>query len=452
MNPALVDQVVQAVLYEGYILYPYRATTRKNRQRFTFGRVYPEVYSLAQNGAEPSRMQTECLVEGAQPRVEITVRFLHPMAREIGIVDLPLEKLPDPEPPDFFHEVPELEVDGRLYQSWQEVVERKVEAPEGKLLSELARGPEIKVPFAFPASRTIEPIVDRNQKIAGVIVRRQAAIEGLIEIGAEPVGESVFRLTARILNQSPVPALELEDADAVVMRTFASTHTILHVTGGAFLSTIDPPENLSAATAACQNQGTWPVLVGDEKKQERDTMVSSPIILYDYPKIAPESPGDLFDGGEIDEILTLRIQTMTDAEKREMRGIDEQARRILERTEALDEKQLMKMHGLMRDTVAAETESFFNPASKPTSFSLGGVSLKAGDRVRVRPKNRADIFDMAVAGKIAVIETIEQDAEDKIHLALVMEDDPGKDLGFLRQPGHRFFYGLDEVEPLTEDA
>jgi hypothetical protein len=59
---------------------------------------------------------------------------------------------------------------------------------------------------------------------------------------------------------------------------------------------------------------------------------------------------------------------------------------------------------------------------------------------------------MAIAGKIAVIETIEQDAEDKIHLALVMEDDPGKDLGFLRQPGHRFFYGLDEVEPVTEDT
>ena len=176
-------------------------------------------------------------------------------------------------------------------------------------------------------------------------------------------------------------------------------------------------------------------------------MVSSPIILYDYPKIAPESPGDLFDSAEIDEILTLRIMTMTDEEKREMRGVDEQARRILERTEALPSGDLLRMHGVMRETNPAD-ESFFNPATRLQTVSIKGVSLHEGDRVRVRPKSRADIMDMAVAGRIAVIESIEEDAEHKAHLALVLEDDPGKDLGMLRQPGHRFFYGTDEVEPL----
>ena len=77
------------------------------------------------------------------------------------------------------------------------------------------------------------------------------------------------------------------------------------------------------------------MLVGEEEKNDRDAIISSPIILYDYPKIAPESPGDLFDAAEIDEILTLRIMAMTDQEKREMRHVDEQARRILERTETL---------------------------------------------------------------------------------------------------------------------
>lgn len=176
-------------------------------------------------------------------------------------------------------------------------------------------------------------------------------------------------------------------------------------------------------------------------------MISSPIILYDYPKIAPESPGDLFDSAEIDEILTLRIMTMTEAEKREMRSVDAQARRILERTEALPGGDLLKMHGVMRGQTPVG-EAFFNPATKMETVSIQGILHKKGDLVRVRPKRRADALDMALAGRVAMIESIEQDAEDRTHLALVLEDDPGRDLGLARQTAHRFFYGTDEVEPL----
>ncbi|HST20797.1 MAG TPA: hypothetical protein VLR90_06760, partial [Blastocatellia bacterium] len=125
-----------------------------------------------------------------------------------------------------------------------------------------------------------------------------------------------------------------------------STHTILSVREGEFVSSLDPPDEFRDAVAHCNNIGTWPVLVGDEG--ERGVMLSSPIILYDYPQIAPESSGDLFDGTEIDEILTLRIMTLTDEEKREMRSVDERARKILERTETLPAEQLMKMHGAVR--------------------------------------------------------------------------------------------------------
>ena len=108
---------------------------------------------------------------------------------------------------------------------------------------------------------------------------------------------------------------------------------------------------MSEAVAGCENIKTYPVLAGNEG--EKDCVLSSPIILYDYPQIAEESQGDLFDGAEIDEILTLRIMTLTDEEKREMRGIDEHARRILERTENMPEEQLMKMHGAMKGTAKA---------------------------------------------------------------------------------------------------
>ena len=446
MNQTLIDKVVHAVLYEGYILYPYRASTKKNRQRFTFGRVYPEAYSTAEKGVEPCSMQTQCLVEGpSSATLEVTVRFLHTMERDIGELAAPMRELPSPDNPDFFHVVPELEIEGRLYPTWQEVVERTVHVP-ALSLSEL-RAQTRTIPFSFPATRRIEPILDHQKHIAGVIVRRQETVEGLVELTAEPVGASASKITVRIVNRTPIPPAILTYPNEIVMRTFASTHTILHVEGGEFISLIDPPTAYTEAAAACRNIGTWPILVGEEEKKERDAMVSSPIILYDYPKIAPESPGDLFDSAEIDEILTLRIMAMTDEEKREMRVVDEHARRILERTETLSAGHLLKMHGVMHETGAVD-EAFFNPASRLETVTINGIEVREGDLVRVRPKTRADAMDMALAGKIAMIESIEQDAENKTHLALVLEDDPGRDLGLLRQPGHRFFYGADEVEPL----
>jgi hydrogenase maturation protease len=239
----------------------------------------------------------------------------------------------------------------------------------------------------------------------------------------------------------------LADPDAVLMRTFASAHAVLHVREGEFVSLLEPPDDLAEAAAACRNTGVWPVLVGGEARRERDTMLASPIILYDYPKIAPESAGDLFDGAEIDEILTLRIMTMTDAEKAEMRQVDDYARRILERTEAMPPEQLMKMHGTVRELRPLEPD-FFNPASKLEGATVAGVYLKAGDHVRIRPKRRADAMDLVLAGKDAVIEAVEQDVDGGIHFALVLADDPGRDMGFARMVGHRFFYGSDEVEPL----
>jgi hypothetical protein len=145
-------------------------------------------------------------------------------------------------------------------------------------------------------------------------------------------------------------------------------------------------------------------------------MLSSPIILYDYPRIAPESPGDLFDGTEIDEILTLRVMAMTDAEKSEMRQVNDFARRILERTESLGRDHMMKMHGTIRDLRPFEED--FSSNTRLESVSVGGVSLKAGDRVRIHSKGRADIMDLALAGKTAVIEAIEQDSEARVHHAL----------------------------------
>ncbi|HYP26798.1 MAG TPA: hypothetical protein VE262_08775 [Blastocatellia bacterium] len=85
----------------------------------------------------------------------------------------------------------------------------------------------------------------------------------------------------------------------------------------------------------------------------------------------------------------------------------------------------------------------------PEAVTVGGVELRRGDRVRLRPRSGGDIFDLALAGRVALIESIEQDYENRVHFAVVVEDDPGRDMGELRLPGHRFFFHPEEVEPLA---
>jgi hypothetical protein len=194
-----------------------------------------------------------------------------------------------------------------------------------------------------PAGRHEEELTDAG-RLAGMLVRSHSELEGTITVAAERLGAELFRLSVEIANTTPCPAGDREQA---LERTLCSTHTILRAHGARFVSLTDPPAELSAAAAACRNEGTWPVLLGEPGDDE--LLLSSPIILEDHPRVAPESPGDLFDGGEIDELLTLNVLSLTDAEKAEMRDSDPRTRAILERTEALSEEELMRLHGAIRD-------------------------------------------------------------------------------------------------------
>jgi hydrogenase maturation protease len=353
MNLTLVEKIANAVLYEGYILYPYRPSAVKNQQRWNFGALCPQSYSEAQGGTEAWTMQTECLVQGTDnTTLDVKVRFLHLLTREVGIHDGASrmaesddDEIKSSSSDSDFQVVASLEVNGKLFQTWQEAVERDVQLPGINLSETVAQAQRLA--FDFPSSREIELLRDEgSDQLIGIVVRRQQAIEGAIEVAIERVGEAAFKLTIRILNETLFEDAGRKSRDEALVRSFVSTHTILSVREGEFVSLLDPPESYSQAAALCHNAGTYPVLVGEEG--ERDCMLSSPIILYDYPQIAPESAGELFDGTEIDEILTLRIMTLTDEEKREMRGADERARQILERTETLPAELLMKMHGAMK--------------------------------------------------------------------------------------------------------
>jgi hydrogenase maturation protease len=448
LNP-LIDKIADAVMYEGYILYPYRASSPKNQERFTFGRVYPRAYSLAQKGAEPFAMQTECLLRGngEVPGVNIRLRFLHPMARTIGLLSSPAFELPSNVSLDCFSLVPELRTEDKLFQSWHEAVEREATFSHERIDS-LAINP-VSLPLHFADSLTFEPIRDRNNRVIGALIRQKQRLAGEMKISAQRIDYEVFKISVGVENHTPLGEAALDLRDELILRTFASTHMILESEKGEFLSLTDPPTGYARAAESCSNIGAWPVLVGERERGTANAVLSSPIILYDYPEIAAESTGEFFDGTEIDEMLALRVRTMTDEEKWEMSQIDERAREILRRSEALPEEAYWSMHGKIREMNFSD-EDIFNPGSRINQISVKGVDLMVGDRVRIKPKERADLMDIALAGKIAVIESIELDAENRIHLALVLDEDPGKDFGMLRQPGHRFFYAVHEVEPISD--
>ena len=289
MKMDAVEKIANAVLYEGYMLYPYRASTVKNQQRFNFGVLYPREHCERQQGADSCEMRTECLVLANAPsslQVEVKVRFLQLIARE----------------------------------NRQEGIERDVCTPACDLESIAAR--PHRQSFAF------EPLT------------------GDLELAASRVDDALYKMTLTVRNGAEFKGPHSGDRDETLLHSLVSVHSILRVSSGTFLSSIDPPESFSDAAAQCRNLGTFPVLAGEEGQQ--DLILSSPIILYDYPQIAPESPGDLFDGTEIDEILALRILTMTDEEKLEVRHGDERARRILERTEMLPAEHFQKLHGALR--------------------------------------------------------------------------------------------------------
>lgn len=449
-NLERVEAVVKAVLYEGYMLYPYRPSSVKNRQRWTFGGIYPRDCA-AHDGSLRSTMQTESLLSGnVDTLIDIRVRFLHLLKREVGRLEQPLAEMPaDAEPA--FTLVQYLGVGDKRLHAWEEAVERTVTA-EALTLDEL-RGARVLVPFRFAGQRELEPVRAPDGTIPGVLIRSAAPVEGALMISAKKMAPSVFKLTVVIENTTPVERPGALGPDDAQQRAFASTHTILATTGGEFISAIDPPDVLAEIARQCENQGTWPVMAGEEGA--KDIVLSSPIILYDYPQIAPESPGDLFDATEIDEILTLRILAMTDDEKRDMAAVDERARALLERTEALTAADMARLHGTLRDPHigAAGNDPWRALDAKPqlAFLRVDGTDLKIGDRVRLSPKARADIMDIVLKDEVAVIEAIERDFEDRVHVAVVLENDPGLEFGLDRMPGHRFFFAPDEIVALAEE-
>jgi hypothetical protein len=472
LDPAFVEQarqVADAILYEGYLLYPYRGSAQKNQERFQFGVLMPPAYRSVDE-CEPSASQTECVLECADDaEVQVLVRFLQLQRRTV--------QAPAPSA-EGFSEVSSLEVNGSEVTPWDEAAEREARAavPFAALLEA-----EIEVPFEVAAGEGAEDITDEGGRVAGRLVRRRAALSGVIKLAAErlPGPYRALRLRVRVENRTEPDGPLLRRADGLRFALVAA-HSLIGVPGGRFLSMTAPPEWAAAMVAECVNTATWPVLAGPEDC--RELVLSSPVILYDHPEIAAESAGELFDSTEIDEILTLRTLTLTDAEKREARSTDPKAAALLDRLDHLPPEMLERMHGAIRylkPARPAEAAGFpqssgfpqiggFPPAGDPVTpgqapwwdpgadssvspetdhVLIAGVRVARGSRVRMRPgARRADAQDLFLTGRTALVEAVLFDVDGHVHLALVPEDDPAAEMQ--RNHGRFLYFAPDEVEPL----
>jgi hypothetical protein len=427
VNPAHLDQaraVADAILYEGYLLYPYRKSAQKNQSRFQFGVLMPPAYG-AVDPCEPSASQAECLLEcGDDTRIWILARFLHLRRRD----------------------------------TWDEAIDRehRVEVAVGRLLRADAEF-AVQVPGGRQGGHVWEPL------------------DAVIRVHAErlPGPYGVLRLQVRVENRTAPPTPLQVRRDALPY-ALISAHMIIGAEAGTFLSLADPPEWAARFAAECANTGTWPVLAGPPECG--NLMLASPIIVGDHPQIAPESAGNLFDATEIDEILTLRTLAMTDAEKAEARATDPRAADLLDRLDGLPPEMLEKMHGAIRylddkppdlggthpglgDAHPAQPPPapWWDPGSdrsvspETDHVLVRGVRVARGSKVIMRPgSRRADAQDLFLAGREALVQAVLFDVDGQVHVAVSPAGDP---LAELQSSHGRFLYfAPDEIEPKEEEA
>ena len=412
--------VADAVLYEGYLLYPYRATSGKNQSRWQFGVLGPQGAADAGIG-EDDTLSAQVLVRSSGvASVSGVVRFLQLQHRDAA---------------------------GTSWLTWDEAVEREI-VIDRLALTSLPRTIDISV----PAGTDIETLED------GRLVRTRRALHGLLDITADRDGDPL-RLSLEVRNTAPAAA----DKDEAIAVSLIGTHLLLNVTDGEFVSLLEPPDAAADAVARCTHHRCFPVLAGPPG--HRDLVLVSPIILYDHPEIAEQSKGALYDSTEIDEILTLRIMTMTDEEKAQARATDPLAAQIIDRCDAMSPEALLDLHGVLRNPHAPSQEPGLIPevpaevdwwdpmadnAVRPEldAILVNGTPVRRGTRVRLHPSRRADAQDIFYADRIARVTSVHEDVDGDQHVGVVLDDDPAADLHDWY--GRYLYFAPDEVEPLTE--
>ena len=503
MSLADARRVADAVLYEGYVLFPYRAKSLKSQVRWQFGVVAPKSVAELDPGERWS-MQTEVLIDSSQqPVLDVKLRFLRVQSRTV-------DELVGSD----YRPVTSLTVDDRIITDWQEAIEEEIDLVDVPLADLIAHGRDI--PLEFPASHCTEPITDKAGTVVGRLNRETVPLQCVARVSAEQDDSPFSIVKVRVVIENLTDwAKQGAEREEFVRYCMAAVHTLLTVRNGSFLSLADPPEFAKPAVAGCVNIGTWPCLIGDE--DHRDTILSSPITLSDYPEIAPESEGDFYDATEVDEMLHLFVNTLTEEERAEARGTDPRSAAIMDRVENMPPEMMEKLHGAIRSLrsiplpgnavvdddddddedddevdsgvgtgdmapfasefandlgggdfgggddfptfstdadglignvrLDAETDARYKPFEDTTR--VGATEVGKGAKVRLHPGNRSDAQDMFLRGLTATVEGVFHDIDGDIHLAVSVDDDPAA-VELPTWIGRFRYFRLHEVEVLSQ--
>jgi hypothetical protein len=427
--------VADAVLYEGYVVYPYRASSRKNQVRWQFGVLMPAGFSRV-DPSERSSMRTECLARAYDNAVvRIRLRGLHLQRRTVEAAG---------PSPGAFLPVERLEVGGAVYVRWDEAAEVQIDLPELRVAAVGREG--FNHDFCLEAATEDEVVKAADGAVLGRLVRRREEVRGRVLVRAEP--GAYTKLIVTVENTTPWNELDAGRDDALPHALLAA-HLMLSVEGGRFVSLLDPPSSASRAAAGCRSDGSYPVLIGAD-----DVVLSAPIILYDHPEVAPESPGDLYDATEIDEILALRVLTLTDEEKAEARGTDARAAAVIDRCDNLPPEIWERLHGAFRsvEPTGLGATPWWDPgtdASVDPSTDyvvVAGIEVRKGTAVRLRPSRRADAQDLFLKDRTAVVAAVFRDVDDNEYVAVTLDDDLAA--AELAWQGRYLYFYPDELELL----
>jgi hypothetical protein len=385
---AELERLVDALLYEGYALYPYTPGTTKNATPTPFGIIYPPAYA-ERNPSTFDRSRVECVLDPDEDaEVRGAVRFLQAAGER------------------------------------HEAAARSLDL-EPVRLTALLDGGGAPVEFEFDGARRVT---------------------GRARIRAEEVPErGLVKLMLCVHNATPLAADEVEEMDRreALGASLLSTQIVAEVEGGRFISPLEREGAAGEAAGRCRNENTWPVLAGADDA----AVLGAPIFLPDHPRMAPESLGSLFDATEIEEALLLHVQALSEGERQAIAGQDPAVRDMVERADSATPEEIVRLHGRLEPADPGPPPEPGHPNPGEDELSAAGQTFRKGGKVVLRPAVERDVYDKLLDGRTATIERIYRDYEDAVHIAVTVDGSAEQEL--YRETGRYLFFKPGEVEVIA---
>jgi hypothetical protein len=275
--------------------------------------------------------------------------------------------------------------------------------------------------------------VEQRVELGPASIGERVSVEfegGRFTLRSEPLADGAPLVRSCVHNTADVGAGL--DRAAALQSALISTHVVVEIGGGRFVSPLE---------AECESVNIWPVLATPAD----DAILGAAIVLPDHPQISLASHGNLFDNTEIEEALVLHVNALTDAERESAIGHDRAVGDMLERALALGPEEIIALHSGLTEVLPTPPTPGSEDVRGERQATIDGVTYTLGDTVVLRPGVDRDPYDRMLDGRRATVERIYVDYDDRVHLCITVDDDPGQAL--MRETGRYLFFFASEVEP-----